>query len=208
MNLEIIQKLKKKLSQPLPGMSAQIKLAPKSLEKELLSGKALKNPRPSAVMIMLYPENGSIHFPVILRNVYNGAHSGQIGLPGGRCESCDLSKYDTAKRETLEEINVSSNEYEYIGALTPLFVLPSNFITHPFVSFSKSKPNFKPDPKEVQEVITVDLLNEINSKKIICKQLKTIRGMSQVPGFEIGEHFIWGATAMILGELIDVIENG
>lgn len=161
---------------------------------------------PSSVLILLYPYRDEVYTVVMQRPDYDGAHSGQISLPGGKYEEDDLSMLDTALRETYEEIGVNRDDINIIGELTPLYIPPSNFIVYPFIGYMPSKPEFIADRTEVREVIEFRL-QILSQKECQTKRMLHLRNSMkiEVPGYLVNEHFIWGATAMIFSELIYVI---
>ena len=116
-------------------------------------------PRPdakqSAVLVLLYPKEGETHFVLIERNTYEGVHSGQIGLPGGRVEPGDGSFEATALRETQEELGVNPKAVTMVRALSDVYIPPSNFLVYPFVGYMDTTPVFNPDSREVYEVVEV-----------------------------------------------------
>ena len=201
--------LENRISKELPGESAQYKLAPfKRKEEEQMFLKKGAKPRKSAVLMILYPQDGLIHVPMIIRTVYDGVHSGQIGLPGGKFEEEDEYLVNTAIRETKEEISVQVDELEIIGQLSALFVPVSNFIIHPFIAWMDQKPEFKPEEKEVQEILEIPLTYMTQAENRETRRIKTAKGYSiKAPGIPIGDNFLWGATAMILSEFLEIIDS-
>jgi len=151
----IIPKLK--LSN-LNSKTSQIKLAP-SFRKEFikLNSNKLLNSKKAAVIAALYEDDNKVRLILILRNTYNGVHSNQIGFPGGRVEDYDKTLFDTAIRETYEEIGVRVQKNELIRELHEIYIPPSNFNVHPFLVILNHPPSFVKDDKEVKEVITIDL---------------------------------------------------
>lgn len=198
--------LKDELLLTLPGVDAHLRLAPEIRIPELKTGNPPAHAAESAVLIILYPYGDRIHTVVILRNEYDGVHSGQISLPGGKREDSDMDCKETALREAQEEIGIIPSEMEIIGQLSPFYVRPSNFIVYPFVAYCAHRPEFHPDASEVQRVIEIDLFNEISYSEIVIKTL-SFKDKKQVtaPGFMLGTAFMWGATAMIFSELIQVL---
>lgn len=205
---EFIGMLKDYLKQNLPGVEAHLLLAPETRIDDLKTGKLRPDAVQSAVLLLLYPFQNKLHSVVILRNEYDGVHSGQISLPGGKAEEADLDYIHTALRESQEEIGIKPSEVEIIGLLSKFYVRPSNYIVYPFVGYMPERPDFKPDPTEVQRIIEIDIFNELSFDKIVTKTL-TFRHNLQVsaPGFEVSGEFLWGATAMIFSELIYVLHK-
>lgn len=193
----------------LPGELAHVKMAP--LERlEALKNINLeeKKPRIAAVMMLLYPKNGKTHLVLIVRNAYNGVHSSQIAFPGGKYETADLDFAATALRETHEEVGVLPEKIKIIKEFTPMYIPPSNFLVHPFLGVSSEELSFYPDVREVADVIELPLSVFLNDEIIIEATLSTSYGSNVlVPAFNIQNHIVWGATAMILSELREVIKS-
>lgn len=193
----------------LPGSDAQYNLAPlKRKEEEEAMLLSNSNPKESAVMMIMYPNGDNIEIPMILRNVYDGVHSGQIGLPGGKKEETDQDLLFTAIRETKEEINVDIKREDVIGNLSPLFVPVSNFVIHPFISWINEIPSFVPDASEVQKVFRVPLTHLRNPENIQSKSIEVSSGLKiKAPGIPIEDHFLWGATAMMIAEFLEILKD-
>jgi 8-oxo-dGTP pyrophosphatase MutT (NUDIX family) len=205
---DFFEKLRTELFSTLPGVDAHLRLAPEMRVNDLKIGVTPEHALESAVLIILYPFNNRLYTVVILRNEYDGAHSGQISLPGGKAEKSDIDFKHTALREAEEEIGIIPSEMEIIGQLTRFYVRPSNFIIYPYIAYCPYRPDFHPDATEVQRIIEIDIFNEINHERIINKTI-TFKNRFQVdaPGFEIAGEFMWGATAMIFSELIHILKN-
>jgi len=194
----------------LPAEAAHVKMAPKE-RAEALKNIDLKgvNPRIAAVMMLFYPKNEETHLVLIVRNAYNGVHSSQIAFPGGKYETFDISYEATALRETQEEIGILSNKIEVIKEFTPMYIPPSNFLVHPFLGISHEELLFNPDVREVAGIIELPLSVFLDDKIIVESTLSTSYGPNiVVPAFSIQNHTVWGATAMILSELRDVLKIG
>ncbi|MFU8844290.1 MAG: NUDIX hydrolase [Bacteroidales bacterium] len=161
----------------------------------------------SAVLIYFYPFKGSIYFPLILRPAYDGIHASQISLPGGRMELSDTSILQTALREANEEIAIDPERIQILGKLTEVYIPPSNYLVTPFVGSANYVPKFIPDPFEVEKVIAADI-RMFFDKTLIREKTICVRDMAiQAPYFDISGQTVWGATAMILIELKDIIES-
>lgn len=203
---EFSKKLKYRLSLPLPGIQAQLKMA--HLERRI-NYSHLKIPdyaRMGAVLILLFEEEGSLKTCLIERTQYDGVHSGQIAFPGGKKEP-DESLEETAVREAEEEIGVRQTDITLLGRLTELYIPPSNFLVHPFVGIIPYKPSFLLQPEEVAglyEIKIDDLSDERlrGEKKITLGSGITV----QTPFFGFQGKTVWGATAMIISEFLEVLE--
>lgn len=201
-----IEKLATRLSEPLPGIIAHDIMASESRLK-------LKTPFPnvqtreSAVLILFYPSENQIFIPLILRPQYDGVHGGQMAFPGGRAEKEDENLIRTALREAQEEIGVRVSDVKVLGELTKLYIPPSNFYVQPVVGYMTHKPDFYPDPREVDKVIQISL-SEINNPVIIGRKTLFVRGVEiDTPFYNIKETTVWGATAMMISELLTVIKS-
>ena len=209
----IIPKLK--LSN-LNSKTSQIKLAP-SFRKEFikLNSNKLLNSKKAAVTAALYADdNNLVRLILILRNTYNGVHSNQIGFPGGRVEEDDKTLFDTAIRETFEEIGIAVEKNELIRELKEIYIPPSNFNVYPFLVLLNHPPSFVKDDKEVKEIITIDLDSLLNCKITqtlipVPTKLNELNTQNDVlvPAFKLAGYNVWGATAMMLSEIRDLIND-
>ena len=193
----------------LPANLAHLKMAPKGRLEELRNiDLKTKNPRIAAVMMLFYPKNDETHLVLIVRNAYNGVHSSQIAFPGGKYEISDINFEETALRETEEEVGVSLEKMEIIKKFTPVYIPPSNFLVHPFLGIAKEELSFYPDIREVADIIELPLSVFLDDKIIIETTLSTSYAVDiLVPAFNIQNHIVWGATAMILSELREVLKT-
>ncbi len=166
------------------------------------------NPKRAAVLALIYPISDWAHLALIRRNTYTGVHSAQIGFPGGKIERDDASALHAALRETEEEIGVDRGKIEVLSALSPVYIPPSNFCVSPFLGFARTTPAFIPDPREVSEIIQIPISSLLDEGSVRIKTMPTSYSESiAVPCFSIHGHDIWGATAMMLSELKDVLKN-
>ena len=190
-------------------MEAQHKLAPTLRIQEIANlNIKLKNPNKAGVMALFYPNKQDItNLVLILRKTYKGVHSNQVGFPGGRVENFDKNLKHTALRETEEEVGVPKTEVEVIKKLTKLYIPPSNFWVHPYVGLMNRTPNLIPQQSEVEKILEVDLEDFLDEKNLISKELSTSYAKNiQVPAFSLNGHVVWGATAMMLSELKDLLK--
>lgn len=202
MNRWIIR-LKNELAKPLPGEAFHALMAPSVRRDE----KVKYPKRNSGVLLLLYPVNNIWHIVFMKRRHDGGPHSGQISFPGGREEAGDKSLIHTALREAYEETGITPEMVEVLGTLSPLHIPVSNNTVLPVVGYTKQTPAFKPDPAEVDYLIeaglSILLMPQTAKKKFtVINKVKVT-----VPYYEIGNHHIWGATAMILGEFLEVVRR-
>lgn len=197
-----IEKFKKQLEILLPGSVSHVKMLP--------SGRALMLPseqinyHDSAVLILLFPVNGKINMCLIRRPSTMKNHAGQIAFPGGKREKEDADLVQTALREAQEEIGVDANTVEVLGRLSAVYVQISDFLITPVVGWLNEFPEVVIDSSEVDEVIFIPLEDLMDSACKCEKEMETRTGRIKVPGYEINGYFIWGATAMMLAELVDI----
>nr|WP_256471439.1 CoA pyrophosphatase [Solitalea agri] len=171
-------------------------------------GYDLENARQSSVLILLYPKATSILIPFIQRPIYDGVHSGQIGLPGGKMESFDSSPIATALREANEEIGIIESTVKIIGALSPVYVPPSRFLIHVIVGYQDHQPDLIKDDKEVDEIVTVSIADLLNDLHLGLVSVTNSQGLQfEAPCFLLENKTIWGATAMIMNEFRWIVKE-
>lgn len=164
------------------------------------------NPRKSAVMMLFYPKDSETHLVLIVRNSYPGVHSSQIAFPGGKMEEDDLSLLHAALRETHEEIGVPPEKIAVIRAFSQVYIPPSNYMVYPFMGYSEEELVFTPDSDEVADIIEVSLRDFLDDRNIVSQRMATSYSDSiEVPAFKINDHYVWGATAMMLSELKEIL---
>lgn len=193
-------------SAPLIGEKAQYLMAPE-IRKSTIKSYNVDIARKSSVMLLFFPINNIPYFALIKRQKYNGHHSGQISFPGGKVDESDIDLYNTAQRETLEEIGVSSNFYSRIGNLSPLYIPPSNFLVYPFVCFCQKEPNFIIEEYEVEKLLKVDFYSLLKNPNKIDIPIDLNNESFIAPAYLIQNEKVWGATAMIISELIQYIKQ-
>jgi 8-oxo-dGTP pyrophosphatase MutT (NUDIX family) len=205
----VIELIRKGLKKPLPGQLAQKSMSPLPIDSRRFDSNFSKNPRKGAVLILIYPDAEKAYFPLIKRPIYKGVHSGQIAFPGGKMDPEDKDLSFTAIREAWEEVGVLPKDVNLIGQISDLFVPASNFLIRPIIGYATGKPSFVPQIKEVDRIIEtpVEQLIHLDTKK---QKILEIGGRIKLdaPYFDIQNEVVWGATAMILGEFIQVLENG
>jgi 8-oxo-dGTP pyrophosphatase MutT (NUDIX family) len=202
---DILKKIQNFPVDKLPGVNSHSKLYPQYRFKDLENADKSKAKK-SAVLILLYPQNGDTIITLIKRPTDDSHHSGQIAFPGGKYEEKDKDLSFTALREAFEETGIPQNEVKIIKELSDLFIPVSNFLVKPFVGFMTNSPEYTKNDSEVDEIFTISVSELINSN-IVNKEISIRDNIIEVPLFEYKNYNIWGATAMIISELKDIIEN-
>ncbi len=206
---DLVQQLRTGLDRPLPGREAQFRLA--HVARRLYMD-APPQARRAAVLALLYPKNNSWHITLIERTSHNAhdRHSGQISFPGGSYDPADASLMHTALREAEEEIGVRREQVRVLGALTDLYIPVSNFHVFPFVGYVDAAPFLVPQAGEVEDVLEVPFSvfqdeASIQTAEIVLGEHLILR---DVPCYRVQGRVVWGATAMIMSELVAVLKQG
>jgi len=203
---DTIQSLEKALKEPKPGLDAQLKMMPHPRPGNQLYSEVEDSCLKAGVLILIYPRNDQLHLVFTRRTDRVDFHQAQISFPGGQQEQ-DESFKEAAVREAHEEVNISPDSIRILGELTPLYIPPSNYCVYPVVAFSNSRPDFQPSELEVEEVIEVPLDHLLNPENI-RREVWHYKGRDiEVPFYSFKEDKIWGATAMILAELIELLKR-
>jgi len=198
----LIDNLKTKLLKPLPAAKAQFEMAHVNRQNVLINSVNTETYRPSAVLILLYP-NEQLQTSILLieRMTYDGHHSGQIALPGGKFEPTDEDLQATALREFFEETGSDVTPI-IIGQLTPSYIPVSKFMVQPFVSYVTKKPNFSANAYEVNGLIEWEIAQLLNPDIVKETTIEPTPGLTlKIPYFDVQGKVLWGATAMMLNEL-------
>ncbi|WP_347175313.1 NUDIX hydrolase [Polaribacter uvawellassae] len=189
------------------GLESQFRLAPKMRLSYNAKKIAASNPKKAAVLALFYPnQKGETCFLLTQRASYKGTHSAQISFPGGKIEKSDKNLKETALRETFEEVGVLKENITVVREITDVYIPPSNFLATPFIAFTEEKPDFKTN-YEVEvafDVLLKDLLDDANitTINITTSYAKNI----DVPCFKLNNYIVWGATAMILNEIKELLK--
>jgi 8-oxo-dGTP pyrophosphatase MutT (NUDIX family) len=192
------------MRRPLPGPAAQRRMAPRPRVE--LPALAIDY-RDAGVLLLLYPQGQGLSLALTRRCDHLAAHAGQISLPGGLREPEDASLAASALREAHEELGIDPRGLELLGPLSPVEIPVSAFRIHPWVAYAPARPAFRPDPAEVAELleVPVDLLLDPATRAV---EVRLIRGYeADVPYFLVYGHKVWGATAVVLGEFVALLES-
>ena len=182
MNLSTL--LARRLQQPLPGPATQQRFEP-----EGAAGRHFQtptNPRHAAVIALVYPHEHAWHLPLTVRPHTLAAHPGQISLPGGAVEPGETHPI-AALRELHEELGVEPEDVELIGPLSPLYVFASRFLVQPWLGLARSRPDFRPSPLEVAELLEVPVAHLADAANHDTHQLFILGKDRTVPHIASGE---------------------
>ena len=192
---------------PLGGMDSQFKMAPAIRKNFDLKSFIKPNAKSAATLALFYPnKKNETCFLLTQRAIYDGTHSAQISFPGGKTEKNDPNLEFTALRETFEETAVVMNDISIYRELTKTYIPPSNFWVTPFMGIIEYRPNFTAN-NEVSAFIEVRLKDILDDSSIIIKNMSTSYMKNvDVPCFKLNDYIVWGATAMILSEIKDLLK--
>ena len=199
--------LKSETAKKLPGIAAHQTMLPegRTMPDDYL--QKISSYKQSAVFALLFQENDTKNLLLTQRHQYEGKHSGQISFPGGKKEDEDGNLLDTAYRETYEEVGITQNNIELIAPLSPLYIPVSNFFVQPYLGYLQQIPDLKINEREVKAIVKFPIHQLNNPTLLKIKKIEASSGLFlTVPAFEIGEHTIWGATAMMLREIGELIK--
>lgn len=189
------------LAGPLPGTRIHERLSPRLLDGSLPPHAGRE--RPASVLMLLFPRDSRPHVVLTVRGAGLPHHADQISLPGGRPAAGETAE-ETALREAVEEIGVDAAALTVVGRLTPVHIAVSGFTVQPIIALADAVPAFVPNPGEVAAVLDVSLAALADPATLHTG--RRARGGIEImaPYFVVGDHQVWGATAMLLGELLAV----
>lgn len=205
---ELVADLQHAFKQELPGMDAQYKLVPPSRAKPNLELIESRSPKKAGVLALFYPVNNVPHVVLMKRNTYPGVHSGQISFPGGKVEDQDKNWVDTALRETEEEIGVPRQHISVLGQITRVYIPPSNFLVQPVIGVANKRPHFIPHQHEVDELLEIPFSQFCNHNNRRTTKVEARGFTMTVPAYHIGKNIVWGATAMMISEVTQMLAQG
>jgi 8-oxo-dGTP pyrophosphatase MutT (NUDIX family) len=200
-------KLREGLRRPLPGLDAQLRMAP----APRLGWDPLKFPDGAtngAALLLVYPHDATLHVPLTVRGSGLRNHTGQVSLPGGRVDQGETFEA-AAIREATEEIGIDPSTVELLGRLTPLHIPVSGFLLHPIVGYTSMRPAFQRAEWEVARIIEAPV-SLLSDPAVVKREIRTrvVKGQSidvDVPYFDIDGEKVWGATAMVLAEFCAIL---
>lgn len=203
------EELRGAFSSPLPGWEAQQRmlnyLRPDARQALSIDPDARKG----SVLVLIYPREEILHTVLTLRQPYEGTHGGQVSFPGGKPEPGDADLWHTALREAGEEIGVSGAAIQQVGRLTDVYIPPSRFMVSPYVAFTPHSPEFRADPSEVARILEapLSLFLDANSIGETTLHVQVVNARMKVKYYDVQGETVWGATAMMLSELAEVLKR-
>ena len=187
-----------------PRPDAHTALAPRP-RSSWQAGVIPPGSRVAAALVLLYPIGHRVHLVLTRRAGTLGQHAGQVSLPGGAVDG-DETVEAAALREAREEIGIETAELRIIGQLSALYIPVSNYALHPVVAVSDRRPALVPAAAEVAHILEIPL-DELRDPDRL-REGRRWRGDDAitVPYFELHGERVWGATAMVLGELLHLLD--
>lgn len=202
--MKTLRSLEKKLSGSKPGLLAQLTMTPNPRPGHQVYQEVEDTCLKAGVLILLYTRKDRLYLVLTRRTDKVEFHKGQISFPGGRLEASEGLE-QAALREAQEELDIDPGSARILGMLTPLYIPPSNYCIYPVVAFAGNRPCFRPSHVEVAEVLEIPLDHLLDPHNV-RKEMWSLRDTEvEVPFYAFGEHKIWGATAMVLAELLEMI---
>lgn len=203
----LIRRLREALARPLPGLPAQMGMAPYPRPGADRILDPYLDCRRAAVLVLFYPASDrDLRIVLTRRTDRLESHSGQISFPGGSMDPGEDARA-AARREALEELGVDPASFDVIGELSPLYIPPSGFCVYPVVAYAPEPPPFAPSEEEVAEVLEVPV-SHLLAPATRCEETWDLRGAPVlVPYYAVGPHKVWGATAMMICELLSLLDG-
>jgi 8-oxo-dGTP pyrophosphatase MutT (NUDIX family) len=204
-----IEKISERYAQGLPGREHQARMAVLARKNTM---EAPPTARHACVMILLFPKNGEWNVLLTERTSSdnpNHSHSGQISFPGGQLEKDDESLVACALRETYEEVGIDPKTIQIIGEMTDLYIPVSNFHVFPFLGWVSDTPQYQRQETEVKHIIETPLSILSNSENWKFKDIRINDSfvLPDVPYFDVFGKVVWGATAMMLSEMLELLKE-
>jgi 8-oxo-dGTP pyrophosphatase MutT (NUDIX family) len=200
---DLERRLAAALAGPLPGVEAQLRLAP-TPRPGWLPGRPASEARPAAALLLLFPADGEVRLLLTVRSSNLPSHAGQVSLPGGAVEPGETIE-EAALREAHEEIGVSPSAVRVLGRLTPLHIPVSGYLLHPVIGVTDERPDLRLADAEVEQVIEPALAVLLDPGSIRHRPRLRDRLFEDVPYYALDSLQVWGATAMVLSEFLEVV---
>jgi 8-oxo-dGTP pyrophosphatase MutT (NUDIX family) len=206
-----IEDLQYKLTrEPLPGHVAHARMAHAVRRAE--PNYDITQARDAAVLITLFEASpGDWHLIFIKRTAKHqqDKHAGQVAFPGGKREVTDPDLMYTALREASEEVALDLSGIDVLGPLSPLYITVSKFLVHPYLAWSWQRPQLTRQEEEIEDILELPLAAFLDAAVRHETRIKLSEGiiLNHVPAFVVHGHTIWGATAMILNEFLEILDR-
>lgn len=202
----IEEALRVRLAGTLPGVEAQRQFVPSPPRPGWRIDHYPEDARIAAALLLLYPRDFGVAMPLTVRASTLAHHAGQISLPGGATDPGETLA-QAALREASEEIGIDPAAVRVLGELTPVHVIVSGFTLHPVVGITDVRPAFIAAPGEVEEIVEVSL-DDLRDASRIRRGSRIREGEAiEFPYFDLAGHQVWGATAMVLGEFVCLLND-
>jgi len=205
MNERLPELLKRRLAEPLPGAAVDALFGVRPMRLHHYDPPP-PDARRAAVLILFYPHEGAWHLPLTLRPAHLEDHAGQVSFPGGAIEPDETAR-EAAIREFHEELGAERHAIEPLGTLSPIYVQASHFRITPWVAVAGTRPDFQPNPAEVEQLIEAPLSHLLDPANHRSHRREHAGETFSAPHFHWQSHQIWGATCLMLGELVMVLEG-
>lgn len=197
--------IRARLTEPLPGADAHLRFAPTPRLRSWDPAATPPHARRAATLLLLYPGEAGPTLALTRRHSGLPDHAGQISLPGGGLDPGETPQ-QAALREGYEEIGVPPGAVRLVGSLSSLWVIVSGFVVHPIVAVAAARPDFVPSPREVDALIEAPL-DALRDPASVRWGRRVRDGLTiACPYFAVGDHRVWGATAMMLGEFCTALD--
>jgi len=196
--------IKKAVNSPKPGLKSQLSMVTEPRPGHKTYTEMKNKCKKAGVMVLFFSWKNKLYLILTRRTDMVQYHPNQISFPGGQCEPKE-SPVKASLRETYEELGISENEIKILGELTPLYIPPSQYCIYPVVGIINERPAYKPRAKEVAEIIEIPLTHILDDKNLFRETWNLNNRKVRVPFYLYKKHKIWGATAMVLAEFLDVI---
>ena len=162
---------------------------------------------PAAVMVLLYPKDGDHWVLLNKRSEEVEHHKGEISFPGGATDPEDQDSLDTAFRETEEEMGIRRVDITVLGEMDEV-ATRSQFRVSVFAGTIEHPYDFRPSADEIAEIVEFPLSALLDSSSVRIETHWQVDGPNTVHSYAYGKHLVFGATARILQQFLQLLEDG